>query len=243
MSDNIILQTKGLGISFGGLHAVRDVDFVLRGGELRCLIGPNGAGKTTFFRLLSGQHTPTRGEIIYKGKPLGNLQPYQIARLGIGVKTQVPSLFEGLSVFENLELAANQTFSGLEAVSIVDETLERISLQDQRHTICQELAHGQRQWVELGQILASKPDVALLDEPAAGMTHDESLKTIEIIKEITAKSSVVVVEHDMDFIKLIGERVTVFDRGEVIADGTFKEIASNPQVREAYLGRKEAAVA
>ena len=108
MSDNIILQTKGLGISFGGLHAVRDVDFVLRRGELRCLIGPNGAGKTTFFRLLSGQHTPTRGEIIYKGKPLGNLQPYQIARLGIGVKTQVPSLFEGLSVFENLELAAKR---------------------------------------------------------------------------------------------------------------------------------------
>lgn len=239
MSDDIILQAKGLGISFGGVHAVREVDFDLRKGELRCLIGPNGAGKTTFFRLLSGQHSPTRGEIIYKRKPLRNLKPYQIARLGIGVKTQVPSLFEGLSVYENLELAANQSASGAAALAVIEETLERISLTDQRNTPCQELAHGQRQWVELGQILASKPDVALLDEPAAGMTHDESLKTIEIIREITSKSSVVVVEHDMDFIKLIGERVTVFDRGAVIAEGSFNQIASNPQVREAYLGRKE----
>lgn len=239
MTHEIILKTTGLGISFGGVHAVQAVDFELRKGELRCLIGPNGAGKTTFFRLLSGQYTPTRGEIIYKGKPLKSLQAYQIARLGIGVKTQVPSLFEGLTVLENIELAANRSGAGRTSAQIVADTLERIDLGAQRHVRCNELAHGQRQWVELGQILASRPDVALLDEPAAGMTHSESLKTIEIIKEITAHSSVVVVEHDMDFIKQIGENVTVFDRGAVIAQGTFKDISKNPQVREAYLGRKE----
>jgi ABC-type uncharacterized transport system ATPase subunit len=184
-------------------------------------------------------NTPTRGKIIYKGKPLKSLKAYQIARLGIGVKTQVPSLFEGLTVLENIELAANRSGAGRTSAQIVADTLERIDLGAQRHVRCNELAHGQRQWVELGQILASRPDVALLDEPAAGMTHSESLKTIEIIKEITAHSSVVVVEHDMDFIKQIGENVTVFDRGAVIAQGTFKDISKNPQVREAYLGRKE----
>ncbi len=239
MNSEVILEAKGLGINFGGVHAIKEVDFKLRKGELRCLIGPNGAGKTTFFRLLSGQHEPTRGEITFLGHKISGMLPYQVARLGIGVKTQVPSLFEGLTVYENLELAANRVSTGKQVERDIEDVLQRIGLQDARNVKTADLSHGQRQWVELGLILASKPALALLDEPAAGMTHAEALKTIEIIKQITVNSSVVVVEHDMDFIKQIGENVTVFDRGEVIAEGTFQEVAANPHVREAYLGRKD----
>lgn len=239
MNGETILQAKGLGISFGGVHAVKEVDFTLKKGELRCLIGPNGAGKTTFFRLLSGQYTPTRGDITFKGTKIAGMLPHQVARLGIGVKTQVPSLFEGLTVYQNLELAANCVSSGKQVGLDVEDVLRRIGLETSRDVLVSDLAHGQRQWVELGLILASKPALALLDEPAAGMTHSESLKTIEIIRQITANSSVVVVEHDMDFIKLIGENVTVFNQGEIIAEGSFQEVAKNPQVREAYLGRKD----
>jgi len=239
MNNEIILEAKGLGISFGGVHAIQEVDFKLKKGELRCLIGPNGAGKTTFFRLLSGQHVPTRGEITFKGQKISGMQPYQVARLGIGVKTQVPSLFEGLTVYENLELAANRVSSGKQVAQNIEDVLERIALTEARDVLTADLSHGQRQWVELGLILASKPALALLDEPAAGMTHSEALKTVEIIKQITVNSSVVVVEHDMDFIKLIGENVTVFDQGKVIAEGTFQEVAKDPHVREAYLGRKD----
>lgn len=239
MSGEIILQARGLGISFGGVDAVKAVDFDLRQGELRCLIGPNGAGKTTFFRLLSGQYAPTRGSVTFRGQPLAGLKPWQIARLGIGIKTQVPSLFEGLSVQENIDMAARRRVHGRAVAPIVAEVLDHIGLGDLRHRACAELAHGQRQWVELGQMLAMKPEVALLDEPAAGMTHGESLKTVQIIRDITRHSAVIVVEHDMDFIRLIGERVTVFERGTVIAQGSFTEISKDPQVRAAYLGRKE----
>lgn len=239
MSDDIILQARGLGISFGGVDAVKAVDFDLREGELRCLIGPNGAGKTTFFRLLSGQYPPTRGTVTFRGKPLAGLKPWQIARLGIGIKTQVPSLFEGLSVQENIDMAARRRVHGRAVAPIVTDVLEHIGLGNLRHRPCAELAHGQRQWVELGQMLAMKPQVALLDEPAAGMTHGESLKTVQIIRDITQHSAVIVVEHDMDFIRMIGERVTVFERGAVIAQGSFAEISKDPQVRAAYLGRKE----
>ncbi|TQS72255.1 ATP-binding cassette domain-containing protein [Rhodobacteraceae bacterium] len=239
MNGEVILKAEGLGISFGGVHAVKAVDFELRAGELRCLIGPNGAGKTTFFRLLSGQHKPTRGTVTFKGQTLTSLLPYQISRLGIGIKTQVPSLFEDMTVAENLELAVPHGVHARDIPHRVAEVLERIGLADLRDRPCAELAHGQRQWVELGQILASRPAVALLDEPAAGMTHIESVKTVEIIRDITRYSAVIVVEHDMDFIRMIGDRVTVFEQGEVIAEGSFQQVAQDPQVRAAYLGRKE----
>ncbi len=239
MNKDFILEAKGLGVSFGGVHALKSIDFNLRKGELKCLIGPNGAGKTTFFRLLSGQHTQTRGEIVFQGQKISGMLPYQIARLGIGVKTQVPSLFEGLTVQQNLALAARRVLSNKPANRAVEHVLERISLAAERDTPARDLAHGQRQWVELGMVLVLQPALALLDEPAAGMTHAESLKTIDIIKQITSTSAVVVVEHDMDFIKLIGESVTVFDRGEIIAEGPFKTIAKDARVRAAYLGRKD----
>lgn len=234
-----LLQTQGLGVSFGGVHAVKAVDFSLRSGELRCLIGPNGAGKSTFFKLLSGQLKPTHGTCHFQGQRISGLAPHRIARLGIGIKTQTPSVFDGLDVLENLRLAASRVQASNQAKHTAEQTLERIGLSEHRHRLVGDLAHGQRQWVELGMILASRPTLVLLDEPAAGMTYQEVRKTAALIKEINAHSTVVVVEHDMEFIRLIAGTVTVFNQGAILAQGSFAEVTQDPAVREAYLGKQE----
>lgn len=237
--SNPLLQTRGLGVSFGGVHAVRNVDFDLVQGELRCLIGPNGAGKSTFFKMLSGQQSPSRGEVFFRGHRISSLHAHQIARLGIGIKTQVPSVFDGLDVLQNLKLAALRAHaSDGDALASAQSVLERVGLKDRGSAQVGELAHGQRQWVELGMILASRPALALLDEPTAGMTHQEVRKTAALIRDINRTSTVVVVEHDMAFIRMIASRVTVFNRGEVLAEGSFDEVVANPEVRDAYLGNK-----
>ncbi|MDR5761432.1 ABC transporter permease subunit [Caballeronia sp. LZ035] len=238
--NDILLETRGLGVSFGGVHAVRDVNFALARGEVRCLIGPNGAGKSTFFRMLSGQLAPTRGEITFDGVRLDRLDTWEVARLGIGIKTQVPSVFEGLSVRENLALAAARrpgAHGRRDIAAIVDETLAMTELAAFAEVATNTLAHGHRQWVELGIILASRPTLVLLDEPAAGMTFREVRRTAELVGAINAHSTIVVVEHDMAFIGLIAQRVTVFNQGSILAEGTFEEITAHPEVRAAYLGQ------
>lgn len=235
--STLLLETLGLGVSFGGVHAVRDVDFRLERGEVRCLIGPNGAGKSTFFKMLSGQLRPSRGEIRFKGRPLRGLATHEVARLGIGIKTQVPSVFEGLDVRENLRLAASRRSVGV-ASDIAAQVLAEIGLEAVAGTPVNALAHGQRQWVELGMILASRPELVLLDEPAAGMTHQEVRKTADLIASINRHSTVVVVEHDMAFIRLIAGRITVFNQGELLAEGSFDDIMAHAEVRAAYLGKQ-----
>ncbi|MCP2514812.1 ATP-binding cassette domain-containing protein [Achromobacter mucicolens] len=235
--STLLLETQGLGVSFGGVHAVREVDFRLERGEVRCLIGPNGAGKSTFFKMLSGQLQPSRGEIRFKGRPLRGLATHEVARLGIGIKTQVPSVFEGLDVRENLRLAAARRAQGVPD-EIAAEVLGEIGLDAVAGTPVNALAHGQRQWVELGMILASRPELVLLDEPAAGMTHQEVRKTADLIGAINRHSTVVVVEHDMAFIRLIAGRITVFNQGEVLAEGSFDDIMAHAEVRAAYLGKQ-----
>lgn len=239
MNAPVLLQTRKMGVSFGGVHAVKEVDFTLHEGELRCLIGPNGAGKSTFFKMLSGQVTPSRGECRYRDQVISGLRPWAIARLGIGIKTQVPSVFEGLSVRENLWQAAANKMVRAEVPAAIDRVLQDIGLAHLADVTLAELAHGQRQWVELGMILISRPQLVLLDEPAAGMTHHEVRKTAELIKAINQQSTVVVVEHDMEFISMIAQKVTVFNQGAVLAEGSFREVTSNPLVKEAYLGNVE----
>lgn len=239
MNSAILLETKKMGVSFGGVHAVKEVDFTLREGELRCLIGPNGAGKSTFFKMLSGQISPTRGECVYRDKIISGMRPWEIARLGIGIKTQVPSVFEGLSVWENLWQAAANKMEKRALSGAIKSVLQDIGLTDLKDAILSELAHGQRQWVELGMILISRPQLVLLDEPAAGMTHHEVRKTADLIKAINQQSTVVVVEHDMEFISMIAQKVTVFNQGEVLAEGSFADVTSNPLVKDAYLGNME----
>ena len=216
MTSTVLLETRKMGVSFGGVHAVKEVDFTLHEGELRCLIGPNGAGKSTFCK-----------------------RPWDIARLGIGIKTQVPSVFEGLSVRENLWQAAANKLAKSALPAAIDEVLHDIGLEDHQDAVLSELAHGQRQWVELGMILISLPQLVLLDEPAAGMTHQEVRKTAQLIKAINQQSTVVVVEHDMEFISMIAQQVTVFNQGAVLAEGSFREVTQNPLVKEAYLGNLE----
>lgn len=239
MTATVLLETRKMGVSFGGVHAVKEVDFTLHEGELRCLIGPNGAGKSTFFKMLSGQVTPTRGECRYRNQVISGKRPWDIARLGIGIKTQVPSVFEGLSVRENLWQAAANKLAKAALSGAIDQVLHDIGLEDHQDAVLSELAHGQRQWVELGMILISRPQLVLLDEPAAGMTHQEVRKTAQLIKAINQQSTVVVVEHDMEFISMIAQQVTVFNQGAVLAEGTFREVTQNPLVKEAYLGNLE----
>jgi len=236
-----LLETRGLGMRFGGVQAVRDVDFTLAERELRCLIGPNGAGKSTFFKMLTGQLRPTSGHVLFRGQDISRAEPHQIARRGIGLKTQAPSVFEGLTVRENLWLSAARVSRGREAKRRVDEMLERIGLGEIAPRIVGQLAHGQRQWVELGVVLSTDPDLVLLDEPAAGMTDKEAQRTVDLVREINKTKALIVVEHDMQFIMKIASRVTVFNQGAVLVEDDVKAIMRNPTVRDVYLGKQAVA--
>lgn len=226
---------------FGGVQAVAGVDFRLGEGELRCLIGPNGAGKSTFFKLLTGQLTPTEGTVLYRGRDISGAQPHEIARMGIGIKTQVPSVFDGLSVRENIWVAANRARPARRAAQLLDEILSRIAMTADADRLVGQLAHGQRQWVELGLVLAAEPELILLDEPAAGMTHEEVARTAELIRDINRTRSLIVVEHDMQFIRMIASRVTVLDQGRVLVEDSMENILRDQRVRDVYLGKRVAA--
>jgi len=236
-----LIQTIGLGMRFGGVQAVRSVDFTLEEGELRCLIGPNGAGKSTFFKMLTGQLQPTSGQVLFRGRDISRGLAHNIARLGIGIKTQVPSVFDGLSVRENLWLSARRTHHGRLANQAVDAMLERVGLTEVTSRLVGQLAHGQRQWVELGLVLLTEPELILLDEPAAGMTHEEVLKTAELVREINRTRALIVVEHDMQFIRMIATKVTVFNQGAVLVEDSMANILCNPVVRDVYLGKQAVA--
>jgi branched-chain amino acid transport system ATP-binding protein len=236
-----LLQTRDLSMHFGGVKAVRNVTFTLAEGELRCLIGPNGAGKSTFFKMLTGQLEPTYGQVLFRGHDISHAHAHQIARLGIGIKTQVPSVFDGLSVRQNIWLAASRQNSRERARHLVDEMLERIGLTEVAERLVGQLAHGQRQWVELGLVLSTDPELILLDEPAAGMTHEEVLKTAELVREINRSKALIVVEHDMQFIQMIAKQVTVFNQGSVLVEDAVENIMRNPLVRDIYLGKQAAA--
>ena len=236
-----LLETRRLGMRFGGVQAVRDVDFVLAERELRCLIGPNGAGKSTFFKMLTGQLRPTTGEVLFRGESLSREETHDIARRGVGIKTQVPSVFDGLSVRENLWLSASRVAKGARARALVDQMLERIGLGAIAGRVVGQLAHGQRQWVELGVVLATDPSLVLLDEPAAGMTDKEVLRTVDLVREINKTKALIVVEHDMQFIRMIATKVTVFNQGAVLVEDDVEAILRNPMVRDVYLGKQAAA--
>ncbi len=236
-----LLQTQNLTMRFGGVVANDDVSFTLGEMELRCLIGPNGAGKSTFFKMLTGQLIPTSGAISFRGRPIAGKLPHEIARMGIGIKTQVPNVFNGLSVRENIWLSARRKATPRRVAPLVDEVLEKIRLTAQAGAIVGQLSHGQRQWVEIGTVLAGDPELILLDEPAAGMTDEETFRTAEIIREINQTRAIVVVEHDMEFIKMIARTVTVFHQGRIMMEDNITTVLADQRVRDVYLGKKVAA--
>lgn len=237
MSD-LILETRGLTVSFGGVKAVNEVDFKLSRGELRCLIGPNGAGKSTFFKVVTGQLKPTSGHALYRGRTIDGLQPHQIARLGLGIKTQVPAIFDGLSARENIWIAASRRHCGAALEEAVDRQIEQVGVGAFQHRRTAELAHGQRQLVELGMVLAPEPDLVLLDEPAAGMARHETERLAEIIREVNKSHSIIVVEHDMQFIKSIASTVTVLNQGALLIEGPAADVLADQTVRDVYLGKQ-----
>lgn len=233
-----LLEARALTRRFGGVTAVDGVDFTLAPGELRCLIGPNGAGKSTFFKMLSGQLRPSSGDIYLRGKRITGAQPHEIARRGVGIKTQVPSVYDGLAVRENLELAALRHRGRASARAAVDDLLGRLGLEGWADAQVGHLAHGQRQWVELGTVLAADPELILLDEPTAGMTQDEVARTAALIAEINRDHALIVVEHDMKFIRMIARTVTMFHQGRIVAQDEIDAILADPFVRDIYLGKR-----
>lgn len=233
-----VLETRGLTMQFGGVTAVDNVDFRLERNELRCLIGPNGAGKSTFFKCLTGQLKPTNGHVFIENEETTGWDPYAVARLGIGIKTQVPSVMDGLAVRENIWLGAYRTHGRERARRAADDAVDRLELGSIANVPVGRLSHGERQRVELGIVISMEPWLILLDEPAAGMTGEEVARMAEIIAELNTDAAIIVVEHDMQFIRSIAKTVTVFNQGRILAEDNVDIIMNDPRVRDVYLGKK-----
>jgi branched-chain amino acid transport system ATP-binding protein len=232
-----ILETRSLEKRFGGVLAVDGVNFALSRGELRCLIGPNGAGKSTFFKMLTGQIRPSGGRILLEGQDIIGAQPHVIGRRGVGIKNQVPVVMNGLTVRENLWLAARARRKGKAIGAAIDSIANRLELGSILGRLVGELAHGQRQWVEIAMVVICEPTIVLLDEPTAGMSDEETARTADLVRDLNKSATVVVVEHDMQFIRRIARTVTVFHEGRILVEASFQDVIANPVVRNVYLGR------
>jgi urea ABC transporter ATP-binding protein UrtD len=233
-----LLRTEGLTKRFQGLVATDHVDFQLASNELRCIIGPNGAGKTTFISMISGHLRPSAGDIWYQGERITPLPVPARAKRGIGRKFQTPSVFDNLSVFENIELAVLASARGQDASARIARVLHLVRLEHQTGTLARNLSHGQRQWLEIGLLLANDVKLLLLDEPTAGMTAEETSATGELIRQLVAELQVaaIIIEHDINFIRRLRAPITVMHLGRVLVEGAFDEIERDVEVREVYLG-------
>ena len=244
-----ILYMEDVTVSFDGFKAINNLNLTIDDGELRCIIGPNGAGKTTMMDIITGKTRPTEGSVWFGSRHnLLQMNEPDIASLGIGRKFQKPTVFEALSVFENLELAMaadKRIFPTLtarmtgEIKDRIDDVLETIGLTALRFQPAGILSHGQKQWLEIGMLLMQRPRLLLVDEPVAGMTEQEMERTAELLTGLAGKQSVVVVEHDMGFVRSIARKVTVLHQGSVLAEGSMDQVSNDPKVVEVYLGSDE----
>ena len=242
---DFLLAVEGLTVSFDGFKAVDDLSFYLDPKEIRVIIGPNGAGKTTVLDLICGKTKASSGSIKFDGKELTKLKEHQIVHSGVGRKFQTPSVFEDLTVFENLEVSYPKGHSVMgalafkrdaEVVAAVEEVAKTIFLTDALNESAASLSHGQKQWLEIGMLLIQKPALLMLDEPVAGMSVAERKKTAELLRVITKDHTVLVIEHDMQFVGDIADRVTVMHQGKVLSEGSIEHVKSDPKVIEVYLG-------
>jgi urea transport system ATP-binding protein len=240
-----MIEVRGLSVVFDGFRAVDGIDLTVEKGELRFLIGPNGAGKTTLIDVITGLTRPTTGEVVFDGRSLVGLREHQIVRLGVGRTFQTSVVFEELSVLENLDLAASfrQPLWSLarrrRGVSgAVAEALEVTELGALADSPAGVLSHGQRQWLEIGMLITQGPKLLLLDEPVAGMSKDERERTGELLTSVARDHTVIVIEHDMEFLRRYASQVTVLHEGKVLIEGSVDQIRDDPRVQEVYLGRK-----
>ena len=244
---NSVLYLDGVSVSFDGFRALNELSLVVAHGEMRAIIGPNGAGKTTMMDVITGKTRPDVGQAVFDGRlDLTQLDEASIAELGIGRKFQKPTVFESHTVADNIRLALKGPRNALSALfgarnriatREIDAVLETIKLGEHRERLAGALSHGQKQWLEIGMLLAQDPKLLLVDEPVAGMTDAETETTAALLKTIARTHSVVVVEHDMAFVRALGVKVTCLHEGAVLAEGTLDSVSSNPRVIEVYLGR------
>jgi urea transport system ATP-binding protein len=239
-----VLEVADLVAEFDGFRALNGITMTVEPGELRFLIGPNGAGKTTLIDCITGLTRPTSGDIRFEGQSLGSMREHRRVRLGIGRSFQTPTVFETLSTVDNLDLAASfrhalpRLFRRRRRVSpTVSDTIDRIGLRNVANQPAGALSHGQKQWLEIGMLLVQKPKLLLLDEPVAGMSPGERLDTGTLLQDLAGDHTVVVIEHDMAFLRRFAQKVTVLHEGRVLSEGSVDEVQSDPLVREVYLGR------
>ncbi|MBN9065297.1 MAG: urea ABC transporter ATP-binding protein UrtD [Rhizobiales bacterium] len=240
-----LLEMRDVEVNFSGFRAIAGLNLSINQGELRCLVGPNGAGKTTALDVICGKAKVARGEVRYHDHDICGEEEYRIARLGVGRKFQVPSVFRELTVRENLRVALckpHGVFANLirrnnrEAAERLETLARLVGLTDELDHPASWLSHGQTQWLEIALLLAQNADLILMDEPTAGMTSAETHKTAELFNQLKGKHTLVVVEHDMDFVREIGDVISVMHQGRMLAEGAISEIEQNPEVRRAYLG-------
>jgi urea transport system ATP-binding protein len=247
MSSNtdFVLAVEGLTVSFDGFKAVNDLSFYVDENEIRVIIGPNGAGKTTVLDLICGRTKATEGSIKFRNKELTRMKEHDIVKAGVGRKFQTPSIYGDLSVFENLEISfprGRSVFGALvfkrdeEVINKVHDVANMIFLGDQLDKQAELLSHGQKQWLEIGMLLMQDPDLLMLDEPVAGMSVGERQQTAELLRSIIKDRSVIVIEHDMQFVAQIADKVTVLHQGKILAEGSIDNVKNDPKVIEVYLG-------
>jgi branched-chain amino acid transport system ATP-binding protein len=233
-----LLETRALTKRFGGAHVINGIDFQIDTGEIRCVIGPNGAGKSTFFKLITGEHTPSDGSIHFLGRDMNRVLPHERIRMGMSIKFQIPGVFADLTVRQHLQLGLYRA-KDVSSTSL-DELLHRFMLEQEASVLACNLSHGKKQWLEIAMAVSLGPKLLFLDEPVAGMSVEETHATGELIKRLRdAGLTIMVVEHDMTFVKQIASRVSVLHGGRLFADGPLDEILGRDDVAEIYLGRKK----
>jgi urea transport system ATP-binding protein len=247
LENEFVLYLDGVNVSFDGFKAINNLSLCIEPGEMRAIIGPNGAGKTTMMDIITGKTRPDSGTVLFKNKiDLTQYDEAEVANLGVGRKFQKPSVIESLTVFENLELSLKGSRSVWQALfhklsdeglTKINDILTLINLDDKRDDTAANLSHGQKQWLEIGMLISQEPELLLIDEPAAGMTDEETMKTAQLFKKLAKNHSLVVVEHDMDFIAALDCKVTVLHEGSVLAEGSLDTVQNNQKVIEVYLGR------